>query len=161
MDIVCVTIAVAAALLAAIVDVRSRRIPNWLTAGLVLAGIALNVWRNGADGLLTALTGLVLGLAVLLPFYAMRVMGAGDVKLLAGLGAVLGAHVLVSVAVYGALAGGVISAVLLLRAGRLLNVLNEVFVLHRPPTRGGHTAPYGVAIASGTVLMLVLPPVLG
>ncbi|GAC1316455.1 MAG: prepilin peptidase [Chloroflexota bacterium] len=161
MDIVCVTIAVAAAVLAAIVDVRSRRIPNWLTAGLVLTGIGLNVWRNGVDGLLTALTGLVLGLVVLLPFYAMRVMGAGDVKLLAGLGAVLGPHVLVSVAVYGALAGGIISAVLLLRAGSLLNVLNEVFVLHRPPTRGGQAAPYGVAIASGTVLMLVLPPVLG
>lgn len=161
MDFVCLTTAVAAAILAAIVDVSSRRIPNWLTAGLVLAGTSLNFWRHGFDGLLASLAGLSLGLAVLLPFYALRAIGAGDVKLLAGLGAVLGPNVLVSVAVYAALAGGVISAVLLLRSGRLLNVLNEVFVLHRPPTRGGQTAPYGVAIASGTLLMLVLPPVLG
>lgn len=160
MDIVASTTAVAAANLAAVVDIRSRRIPNWLTAGLVLAGLGLHVWRDGLAGLGDALAGLGLGLAVLLPFYAIHAIGAGDVKLLAGLGAMLGPQVLVSVAVYGALCGGVISAVLLLRAGRLATVLNDIFVHHRPPTRGGQTAPYGVAIASGTLLMLVLPPVL-
>jgi prepilin peptidase CpaA len=110
---------------------------------------------------LLALTGAVLGLAILLPLYAIRAMGAGDVKLLAALGAVLGPQILVSVAVYGALAGGVISAVILARSGRLLSVLGEMFIEHRPPTRGGATAPYGVAIASGMYLTLVLPSVLG
>jgi prepilin peptidase CpaA len=161
MDVVASMTATAAASVAAIVDLRSRRIPNWLTASLILAGIALNVWRAGFAGGGLALAGAALGLAILLPLYAIRAMGAGDVKLLAGLGAVLGPQVLVSVAVYTAIAGGLISAVMLARTGRLLSVLREMFVEHRPPTRGGATAPYAVAIASGMYLSLVLPSVLG
>jgi len=161
MDVVAWTIATAAASLAAIVDVRSRRIPNWLTGSLVLGGLLFNVWRGGIVGVGLALAGAALGLAILLPFYAVRAIGAGDVKLLAGLGAVLGPQMLVSVAVYAALAGGVISAIMLARGGRLLSVVREMLIEHRPPTRGGRTAPYGVAIASGMYLSLVLPAVLG
>src|SRR5260221_1200085 len=69
-------------------------------------------------------------------------------------------EVLVSVAIYGAIAGGLISGVLLAREGRLLSVLHEILIEHRPPTRGGTTAPYGVAIASGMYLTLILPGVL-
>src|SRR5438132_1158507 len=108
-------------------------------------------------GIGLALAGAALGLAILLPFYALRAMGAGDVKLLAGLGAILGPQVLVSVAIYAALAGGLISAVMLARGGRLLSVLREMLIEHRPPTRGGATAPYGVAIAPGMYRTLALP----
>ena len=161
MDVVASAIATAAASLAAIVDVRSRRIPNWLTASLALGGVVFNVWRSGPSGIGLALAGAALGLAVLLPFYAVRAIGAGDVKLLAGLGAILGPQVLVSVAIYAALAGGLISAVMLADSGRLLSVVREMLIEHRPPTRGGATAPYGVAIASGMYLTLILPGVLG
>jgi prepilin peptidase CpaA len=161
MDVAASAVATAAASVAAIVDVRSRRIPNWLTAGLVLSGMLLSVWRYGVAGIWIALAGAALGLAILLPFYAIRAIGAGDVKLLAGLGAVLGPQLLVSVAIYAALAGGLISVIMLAGSGRLLSVLREVFVEHRPPTRGGLTAPYGVAIASGMYLTLVLPSVVG
>jgi len=160
MDVVASTIATAAASLAAIVDVRTRRIPNWPTGSLVLGGLVFNGRRGGIVGVGLAVAGAALGLAILLPFHAVRAIGAGDVKLLAGLGAVLGPQVLVSVAIYGAIAGGLISAVLLAREGRLLNVLHEILIEHRPPTRGGTTAPYGVAIASGMYLTLILPGVL-
>lgn len=159
MDLVASILATAAASLAAVVDVRTRRIPNWLTGGLVLSGLVFNVWRGGMVGVGLALAGAALGLAILLPMYAVRAIGAGDVKLLAGLGAVLGPQVLVSVAIYTALAGGLISAILLARSGRLLLVLREILIERRPPTRGGGTAPYGVAIASGMYLTLFLPAV--
>jgi prepilin peptidase CpaA len=161
MDVVASTIATAAASLAAVVDVRSRRIPNWLTGSLVLGGLVFNLWRGGMVGVGLALAGAALGLAILLPFYAVRAIGAGDVKLLAGLGAILGPQALLSVAIYAALAGGVISAIMLARGGRLLSVMREMLIEHRPPTRGGATAPYGLAIASGMYLSLVLPGVLG
>src|SRR6266852_97820 len=106
MDVLASTIATAAASLAAIMDVRTRRIPNWLTGSLVLGCLVFNVWRGGMVGVATAVAGAALGLAILLPFYALRAIGAGDVKLLAGLGAILGPQVLVSVAIYGAVAGG-------------------------------------------------------
>ena len=161
MEVVVSATATVAASLAAIVDVRSRRIPNWLTLGLLLSGIALNIWQAGLQGGALALAGATLGLALLLPLYAVRAIGAGDVKLLAGLGALLGPHVLVSVAVYGALAGGLMSAIVLARRGRLLIVLHEVLIEHRAPTRGGGTAPYALAIAFGMYSTLVLPGVLG
>ncbi|HEY3062395.1 MAG TPA: prepilin peptidase [Chloroflexota bacterium] len=161
MDTVAPFAAAGAASLAAVLDVRFRRIPNWLTGSVCAAGLVLNAWYAGPNGLLLALAGGALGLAILLPFHALHAIGAGDVKLLAALGMLIGPHALVSVAVYGGIVGGLISVVILLTRGRLLLMLNEVFVLHRPPTRSGATAPYGVAIASGMYLSLVLPGILG
>src|SRR4051812_23420093 len=126
MDVVVSTTAALAASLAAIVDLRSRRIPNWLTASLLVAGIGLNLWRGGLPGGGLAVAGAALGLLMLLPLYVIRAMGAGDVKLLAGLGALLGPHALVSVALYAALVGGLMSALMLARGGRLLSVLHEM-----------------------------------
>ena len=161
MDALPTYMAAAAVSIAAIIDVRTRRIPNWLTAGALLIGVLLNVWLSGLGGGVASLIGAVLGLAMLLPFYAMRAMGAGDVKLLAGIGSLLGPHVLLSVALYGALAGGALSAVILLARGRLHIALQEMVIQHRPPTRSGATAPYGVAIASGVYLALLLPGIVG
>src|SRR5260370_7534780 len=141
MDVVASKIATAAASLAAIVDVRTRRIPNWLTGSLVLGGLVFNGWRGGIVGVGLAVAGAALGLAILLPFHAVRAIGAGDVKLLAGLGAVLGPQVLVSVAIYGAIAGGLLSAVLLAREGRLLSALHEILISHPPPTPAATTPP--------------------
>src|SRR5919202_3546799 len=103
-------LAAAVAGVAACTDLRWRRIPNWLTLGAAILGLALNVMLAGLPGGGTALMGLGLGLALLLPFYVLRAVGAGDVKLLAGLGAVLGPQTLVSVALYGAIVGGLMSA---------------------------------------------------
>jgi prepilin peptidase CpaA len=98
---------------------------------------------------------------LLLPFYAAGVLGAGDVKLLGAVGAVVGPQVLISVALYGAIVGGGMSAFVLVRRGRLFTTLSEALVRHRPPARSGATAPYGVAIALGVLLSIVLPGVMG
>jgi prepilin peptidase CpaA len=161
MDVVAPYAAAGAAGLGALLDIRFRRIPNWLTGSLCAAGLVLNAWSAGQTGLVMALAGGLLGLAILLPLYAIRAMGAGDVKLLAGLGMLIGPHMLVSVAVYGALVGGAMSAAILLSRGRLLLTLNELLLEHRAPSRSGATAPYGVAIASGMCLSLFLPAILG
>jgi len=153
--------ALLAASLAAAIDVWSRRIPNWLTFGTLLVGIGLNVALHGFSGLVSALAGIVLGAAMLLPFYAMRAIGAGDVKLLAALGALLGAQQLVSVAVYGALVGGAMSLVLLALRGQVLAGWGQMLLARRAPRLSGLTAPYGVAIASGVYLSMFLPGVLG
>lgn len=73
--------------LAAWIDCREMRIPNWLTAGGMAAGLAINAFGAQAVG---ALGGLASGLLLLMPLHALRVLGAGDVKLLAMTGAFLG-----------------------------------------------------------------------
>jgi prepilin peptidase CpaA len=154
-------LAILTASIAAVADVWSRRIPNWLTFGALIIGVLLNSWLHGVEGAVAAIAGAALGILSLLPFYALGVLGAGDVKLLGGLGAVLGPQALVSVLVYAALAGGVMSTIILLRNGRLTIALSDILVHHRPPARSGATAPYGVAIAAGVLLSLMLPAVLG
>jgi prepilin peptidase CpaA len=149
-----------AAGVAAVIDISSRRIPNWVTFAAFLAGVGLNAWLAGPSGAVLAMAGAALGATLLLPFYAIRAMGAGDVKLLAAIGALLGPQMLVSVAVYGALIGGAMSVVILLVRRRLVLTVNEILVQRRAPTRSGATAPYGVAIASGVYLSFILPSVL-
>jgi prepilin peptidase CpaA len=165
-------VAVAVAGIALVTDLRARRIPNWLTAGGLLLGFAGNLLlgslSNGVPGALSggifALAGAALGFAFLFPFYVIRVsslghaIGAGDVKLLAALGAILGPQVVISVAVYGALAGVLQSIVILANQRRLTLLLHQTLVMHSAPTFGAGKAPYAVPIAIGVCLAMVLPP---
>jgi prepilin peptidase CpaA len=152
-------IPVAIVSLAALLDVRSRRIPNWLTLTAFIGGVAAQVLRAGPNGVVDALGGAALGLCLLLPFYAIRAIGAGDVKLLAAMGAWLGPQTLVSVAIYGALVGGAISIVLLVRRRTLARTFGDMLINPLRLRRSGATAPYGVAIASGVYLSMLLPSV--
>jgi prepilin peptidase CpaA len=154
-------VAAAVAALAALLDVHQRRIPNWLTVSTFVVGIGLNAWQSGVTGALLALAGGLLGLAILLPFYAVRGLGAGDVKLLAALGAVVGPQVVIGIALYGAVLGGVMSIVVLARRRRLGFAVREMVVLRQTPSRSGAKAPYGLAIAGGVYLAQLLPLAIG
>ncbi|RMH36877.1 MAG: prepilin peptidase [Nitrospirae bacterium] len=76
--------------IAAATDVRSGRIPNAITFPLASIGVAVHGITRGWDGVLFSLEGLAVGLGALLLFYALGGMGAGDVKLLGAVGAVIG-----------------------------------------------------------------------
>lgn len=94
---------------ACITDLRHRRIPNALTFGAAATAIAFHVAVDGFAGLGTSVGGWLVGTALFLPFFALGGMGAGDVKLLAALGAWLGPRETFWVAIYGSLAGGVMA----------------------------------------------------
>jgi len=82
---------------AGITDVRSSRVPNTLTFSLALVGLLFHSFSDGGNGVLFSVEGLGLGLVLLLAFYSYGGMGAGDVKLLAAIGAVIGpSHVFVA-----------------------------------------------------------------
>ena len=87
-------------------DLRTRKIPNYLTFGAALAGLAYNLAVSGWGGLGDGLLGLLLGLAFLILPYLMGGMGAGDVKALAALGAWLGPAGTLYLFCYMAIAGG-------------------------------------------------------
>src|SRR3982750_4040474 len=91
---------------AAVIDGRQLRVPNWLTYHFALGGLALAAWTGGLPALGWALTGLAVGLALLLPLYAIGGMGAGDVKLLAGVGAWMGPVVTAWAFAASAMVGG-------------------------------------------------------
>jgi prepilin peptidase CpaA len=96
-------------IVAAIYDIRLRRIPNWLTFPAVLIGVGLNWFLYETSGLWFALQGLGLAFAVYFILYLLRGMGAGDVKLMAAVGAAVGPMnwlgILVLTSVFGAVTG--------------------------------------------------------
>jgi prepilin peptidase CpaA len=160
------------ALAAVVTDLRARRIPNWLTlSSMLLALVAYSVFggvANGGTGALagaaTSVVGAALGFALLLPLYLIRLpglgraMGAGDVKLLAAIGAIAGPNALQSIAFYTALAGAAQAVIILAGQGRLSLLLHQSMSLQRTPL-SGVKAPYALAIAAGVLLSMVLPPI--
>jgi prepilin peptidase CpaA len=103
-------------------DIRSRRIPNVLVFPGAIAGVLLHTLlpqEMGALGILGSLAGLGTGLALLLPLYLLRIMGAGDVKLMAMTGAFLGAQETVTALLCVLLAGGVLALGAALWQGKL------------------------------------------
>src|SRR5437763_15114898 len=95
-------------LIAAVYDVRYRRIPNWLTLLGVVLGVAMNTFLyRGWPGLRFSLAGLALAFGVYVLLYALRAMGAGDVKLMAAVGAIAGWQDWFGIFVITALVGGI------------------------------------------------------
>jgi prepilin peptidase CpaA len=110
-------------------DVRARRIPNVLTFGAALAAVAYAGIHGGWAGIGTSAAGWLAGAALFFPFFALGGMGAGDVKLLAALGAWLGPGESVWVAMFAAMSGGVLGLVVALARGYLATAVANVWLM--------------------------------
>ena len=154
---------------AAIGDLRTRRIPNKLVAVLAVAGIAYSVVRVPVlPGLLQAGGGLLAGLACWLPFYALGWLGAGDVKLYAAAGAWLGPARAAEGALVGALFGAVLSLIWMMKSQGVKETAQTLGMAAGTPemlarSNGSgkqSTLPYGVAIAFGAIWAGWMPRIL-
>src|SRR4051812_4821764 len=95
-------------------DVRRRRIPNWIPITAFTSGLLCLSIDRGWRGAASALGGAVGGFAVFLVFYCLGGMGGGDVKLMAGLGAVVGIENVIAAALWTAACGGVLAVLCVL-----------------------------------------------
>jgi prepilin peptidase CpaA len=162
-------------LIASFFDIRERRIPNWLTIAGVPIAIALNAFHlNGPrfeiEGLWYSLKGLGLAFAVYFGLYLLRGMGAGDVKLMAAVGAATGPYNWLGILFLTALLGGVAAFVLAVSKGRMRRTFLNMWLLvlslrqGRAPYRDNPELdvrnemalrlPHGVVIAGGTLAFL-------
>lgn len=151
--------------IAVLTDVWRHRIPNVLTFSAVALGLLLHTWLFGAEGLGDSAAGLLVGLLALLPLYLLGGMGAGDVKLMAAVGALLGFKPAVASVVCTLIVGGVIGLALLIVRGGLgsllrryrstLRVLWTTGTLNPTGPAPGEVAaqrfPYALAIGLGTL----------
>jgi prepilin peptidase CpaA len=160
-------------ILAAVIDGFELKVPNWLTFPMIVSGWLYSAWAAGATGdpwyvgLGCSMVGMAVGLGLLLPLYAIGGMGAGDVKLLAGLGAWMGAtHTLYAFCVT-AIAGAVLSIAMVMwrRAWRkhtnqLWMILVEILTVRDPHQLSTIAAqrkssmlllPYGIPMAIGSI----------
>jgi prepilin peptidase CpaA len=133
---VCAVLAGGAA--SAIVDLHTRRVPNALTLGIGVLGVALAAMRLTGVSVPGALGGFAVGLALMLPGHVIGATGAGDVKLFAALGTLLGPGRTGMAFVYTALAGGLIAVIIAARRRRLRATVERTAMLFR--TAGGNVA---------------------
>ena len=143
-------------------EMKHRRIPNWLTVSTLLCGMAGSLILYGPEACKHSLIGLLIGGGVFLPFCLTGVLGGGDVKLMAAVGAVIGHPMIWWALFYTIYAGGGLSLIYLAWSGQLLSGIGRSFRLllgrrnNKPKgLRKVTTIPYGVAIAVGTVAALV------
>ena len=142
-------VVLAVAFVAVAFDVRSRRIPNWLTFGAALVGLVYAGLTAGWSGLGTAAAGWLAGAALFFPFFALGGMGAGDVKLLAALGAWLGPAESVWVAIFSGAAGGVLGLAVAFARGYLRTAFTNLWLmLMHWRTRGLEPVP-GLTLKDG------------
>jgi prepilin peptidase CpaA len=150
---------------ACVSDLRTRRIPNRLVLITAVSGVIFSaVTKSFAVGLTQAGGGLLTGLAIWIPFYALRMLGAGDVKLFAAAATFLGARSAVDAAVYTALYGGALSLLyMVLHSGfkstafRLGNAMHQPSLLQNPVTSDRRRMPYAFAIAAGVLTVVLVP----
>lgn len=155
--------------LASISDIRTRRIPNYLSVALVITSLSVYFWSSGIDGLLFSLKGTGLGFIILFVPYLFGGMGAGDVKLMAGVGAAVGPEQVLLALLFTALLGGVLAIIIILAGNTLRETFKNFFTSawltlsgagitslkagleHKKKTK----VPYGFVIACGTVASML------
>ncbi len=162
-------------------DLRWRRIPNWLTFSTFFAGFAMNAFvysefQGIGQALLRPALGFGLAMLIYFPLYLLRGMGAGDVKLMAAVGALVGPRDWFGIFVLSAILGGVFAVILMMAKGRARKTIfntgyivwemahfraphlkNEEFDVSNPRAL---TLPHGAAIALGSLLFLGLQAVM-
>ena len=156
-------------LISSFTDIYQRRIPNLVTGPTICAALITYCVIGGLDGFLFSLGGLAFGFTVFLFPYLMGGMGAGDVKLMSGVGAVLGFRHTIVACLFVAVTGGMIALGLMVYRGTVKQTLSRIFMSLL--FLGAHTdasllkfdknelkqngIPFAVAIASGVCLFLV------
>lgn len=155
-----VWVAIVIGIAATVEDLARRQVSNWICGAALVAGFGLHILAGGWWGGASALLGAITGFSVFLIFYVLGGMGGGDVKLMAGFGALLGVKQLLEAALWTAACGGVFAT---LAIG--FNAVRGLLALWLWRERGalpaaGHkqpleAIPYAPAIAVGVWLSLV------
>ena len=156
------------ALIISYYDVRYRRIPNPFVLATLTVGIFTNAIIGGLNGALMSLGGCVLAFFLMFILHVFGAMGAGDVKLFAAIGSVMGASLVLPTFFVVVLTGGLLALVSMFRAGAVRQTMHNVVLLlvglmpgwkmprFSIPADRRYTIPYGVAITLGSLISLAL-----
>jgi prepilin peptidase CpaA len=145
-------------------DVRYRRIPNPFVLATLISGLSINLAMGGWNGALNSLGGCVLAFILMFILHVFGAMGAGDVKLFAAVGSVIGAQLVLPTFVVVVLTGGLLALVTTLRSGVFGTTMHRVLQIlvgllpgwqmpkFSVPADRRLTIPYGAAITIGAII---------
>lgn len=139
-------------------EIKARRIPNWLTLGSMALGLGAALIDGGGEGLTDSLLGLAVAGGLFLPFCLLGVVGGGDMKLMAAVGAITGWPMVLRVLCNTCIAGGLIAVAIMAWNGVLLTTLANAFRImvgmqrRTKGLRNPPMVPYALAITIGTLI---------
>ena len=150
-------------------DVRHRRIPNKIVLVALVCGLAMNTFWSGWSGLLSGVEGCLLAFGLMLALHFFGAMGAGDVKLFAAIGGIIGVGLVFKTFVVVVIVGALLAMVSMVYTGTARVTMQRVYLIlvgflpgwkmpRYEVTPDRHTIPYGVAITLGTLISLVIFP---
>jgi prepilin peptidase CpaA len=158
---------------AAVLDIKTRRIPNWLSLSGIVVAVLLNTFLGELDGLWFSLKGLGVAFVIYFVLYLLHGMGAGDVKLMAAVGAASGPMYWFLILVLTSLIGAVAGLILIAVKGRFRKTFDNILLIlislrHATAPYKGHPQldvrsgealrlPHAVMIACGTLLAIWAP----
>jgi prepilin peptidase CpaA len=156
--------------ISAIIDFRAQKIPNLITFPAVIIALLYQLFINGIDGLIFSSLGLATGIGLLIIPYSYGIMGAGDVKLMGAVGAILGTKSVFVAFLLTALVGGMYAVIIILLNQKQFKgffkkqlITLQLFIYTRKfipdPVEENNKKPklcYGVAIALGTFIYMGL-----
>ncbi|MEH7112644.1 prepilin peptidase [Neobacillus niacini] len=161
------TVLIVALLISLITDIKNRKILNIVTTPSVLFALFYYTTTLGLEGFVFSIKGFGVGLGLLLIPYMLGGMGAGDVKLMAAIGALMGTSFVFYCFLYTALIGGLIALMIILKQKGLVITIKTFFykivffqsnvgsIVLKKENQTGISFPYGVAIVLGTLFTLV------
>ncbi len=141
-------------------DIKYRLIPNVASFGLIILGLLYHILNSGQNGAKISLLGMIIGFVFFAVLYALKMMGAGDVKLGAGAGSILGIKIIPAIVII-VLVGGIIAFI------QIMNfIINKRFYSNQSNNQlkvrsyrkemFSQSVPYGLAISIGTVLTFII-----
>lgn len=149
-------------------DIKEQKIKNFITLPAAFLGLVLNFLEQGPCGLLVSLKGWIIPVLLLIVLYRINVMGAGDIKLFAAIGAVMGLPFVLYSFVFTIYIGGVVAVIILIKRNQLLNRMKRLsgyvkFVLftrqlsaYSSKDDSSSKFIFSTAIVPGTLLQLCL-----
>jgi prepilin peptidase CpaA len=149
-------------------DVKYRRIPNIWVLFALISGLVKNTILGGWNGMLSSLKGCALALGLMLILHIFGALGAGDVKLFAAIGAIVGVHLVLPTFVIVVFTGVLLAVFSMLRNRTVVTTMQRVLIImfsllsnwkiprFEAPSDRRQTLPYGVAIVFGSLISLVV-----
>lgn len=151
-------------IVAGVTDLRSSKIPNWLTISATASGLLGHLLSNGLSGLMFSTKGFGLGMAMFLVLYIVGAMGAGDVKLLAAVGSLIGAEGVLSASIMAMLLGGLYAIAMMMSHCGVRESFNRMLTIFKScvfmpgslsaftPVKGPPQLRYALVIGLGTLM---------
>jgi prepilin peptidase CpaA len=153
----------------AIIDLFTRRIPNYITLPFIATGFLVSFYQHSYSGIVNSLLGFIIAFLLFFLFYIFGTLGAGDVKLMMAIGAWLGYSQLIYTSVWIMVVGGFISLLTLMikvHPSYPFKIIHDFFIAFYVKDLRGYfkrlkensvsSIPYGVAILLGTVITLCI-----